>query len=365
MSVDSTSVIASSGLEPEAASFLLDFLDVPAPSGFEGPAAERWRTYAAEFATDVREDRLGNSYATVLGSARMRVALVGHVDEIGLIVTRIDDKGFLRCTNIGGWDVAVLTGQRVRIVTEQGDVYGSIGRGAVHTLEPSVRDKAPKLVDLWIDIGAADGDEARARVQVGDPAVLDVHPRWLGEHRLMSRSLDDRLGSFAVLEAVRGCARQLADRGPEALPEIVAVGSTGEEIGAAGALTSAYSLRPDLAVVVDVTSPGDTPGADQLGNLKLGGGPIITRGATTSGRHVELLLDTAKQHDIPVQLRGMGGRTRTDADKVTRAGAGVPVILVSIPGRYLHTPCEQADMRDVRASIALLEAFLLRLAEEA
>jgi len=343
------------GLADEPGAFLREFLELAAPSGFEAPAGECWRRYAAGFSDDVRQDAMGNSFATV-SDGTPRVAFVGHVDEIGLIVTRIDDKGFLRCTNIGGWDVAVLVGQRVRIMAEHGDVIGSVGRGAVHNMDAAQREKLPKLTDLWIDIGAADGEAARARVRVGDAVVLACGPVELAEHRLMSRALDDRLGSFTVLEAARACA--------DAGAEVVAVGSVGEEIGAAGALAAAYSLRPDVAVVVDVTSPGDTPGGGDIGDFGLGKGPIITRGATTSRRYVDLLVETAEHAGIPYQLRGMGLRTRTDADQVTRAGGGVPVVLASIPGRYLHTPTEQCDMRDVHATIELLAAFARRVGAE-
>jgi putative aminopeptidase FrvX len=339
--------------DSDAIDFLLQLLDTPAPSGFEEAASRVWAERAQAFA-DVSTDSTGNTYARVHEGAGPKVAICGHLDEIGLIVTKVDDKGFIRVTNIGGWDVAVLVGQRVRILARDGVVYGSLGRAAIHTIEPSARDKMPKLKDLWIDIGAEDGEDARARVRVGDPVVLDVTPRRLGDHRIMSRSLDDRLGSFAALEAVR----RLAARS-EPATEVIGIGSATEEIGGPGALTATYSTRPDVAIVVEVTSPGDTPGSD-VGDYGVGKGPIITRGATTNARIVQQLIDAAEAEGIDYQLRGMGGRTNTDADKMVRAGEGVPMGLVCIPGRYLHTPCEQADLRDVEATISLLCAFAER-----
>lgn len=334
---------------------LVELLDTPGPSGFEAPVAEAWRQLAQRGGAEVRVDAVGNSYATVNSGAARRVAIIGHVDEIGLIVTRIDDKGFLRCTSIGGWDVAVLVGQRVRVLTEHGPVIGSVSRPAVHVLQGADKERVPKLSALWIDIGAEDGDDARSRVRVGDAAVIDVVPIRLGQHRLLSRSIDNRVGAFVSLQAALACS------GLDV--EVTAIGSIGEEIGGAGAVASAYSLAPDAAIVVDVTTPGDTPSAGDTGDLYLGRGPIVTRGATTTAAVVDELLAAADAAKLPCQLRGLGIRTRTDADSVVRAGGGVPVALVSIPARYLHSPCEQVDLRDVQTGIELIAAWAARRAE--
>lgn len=328
---------------------LLELLTTGAPSGFESAVSDIWHAAAEARGATVRVDALGNTFATVNSGASRRVAIIGHLDEIGLIVTRIDDKGFIRCGAIGGWDVSVLVGQRVQILTDDGVVLGNIARPAVHVLEASEKEKVPKLTALWIDIGAADGSEARSRVRVGDPIVLDVDPVRLTPMRLMSRSLDNRVGAFVALSAALACSG--AD------VEVTAVGSICEEIGGLGAQTAAYGLRPDTAIVVDVTTPGDTPASGDAGDFALGKGPILTRGATTTGRVVDELIEIAERESIPAQIRGLGRRTRTDADSVVRAGAGVPVGLVSVPGRYLHSPCEQVDLRDVQASIDLIAAW--------
>lgn len=336
--------------DSDARNFLMEMLTTAAPSGFEGPAAECFSRYAESFA-DVRTDRLGSCIATVNAGAPIRVALTGHVDEIGVIVTKIDDKGFLRCTNIGGWDVGVLIGQRVKILTQGGVVIGSLGRGAVHGLDADARGKVPKLSKLWIDIGAEDGDAARKLVQIGDPAVLDAEPVQLNEHRLMSRSIDNRIGAFIAIEVARACAGKFA-------VEVAAVGSVHEETGGTGAITSTYAVKPDLAVAIDVTTPSDTPQGSEAGEFSLGKGPILTRGATTSVVVSDALIAAGDAAGVDYQLRGMGIRTGTDADSITRAGAGVPVGLVSVPTRYLHTPTEIVDLRDVRSSIDLLIAWV-------
>lgn len=349
-------------LEPDAERFLLDLLDIPAPSGFEEPAAERWRAYAETFGAEISGDRIGTTFATTGKGTGPRIAIVGHVDEIGLIVTRIDSKGFLKFGSIGGWDPVVLPGQRVRIVgtPHGGVVRGSISRTAVHALDASARERAPKIDDLAIDIGATSADEARTMVRVGDPAVMDVTPQRVGPEgssRLMSRSIDNRVGAFIALEV----ARLAKERGLAV--ETVAVASVGEEIGMGGATVATYGLQPDRTCVVDVTTPGDTPGASDLGDLKLGKGPIISRGATLTGRVVDELIAAAEAAEIPHQLRAKGLRTATDADQTVKAGRGMATCLVSVPARYLHTPVEQVDLRDVRTSIDLIVAWVERVAE--
>lgn len=348
-------------LEPAAERFLLELLDEPAPSGFEEPASERWRAYAQGFGADVRIDRIGTSFATVGSGSGPRVAIVGHVDEIGLIITKINDKGFCRVGSIGGWDPVVLPGQRIRIVGTPagGTVFGTISRTAVHALDQAQREKAPKVDDLWVDVGASSAEEARRLVRVGDPAVMDVTPQRIGgadATRLVSRSIDNRVGAFIALEVARiAMQRTIA-------AEVVAVGSVGEEIGMGGATVAAYGLRPDRTCVVDVTTPGDTPGAGDLGDLKLGNGPIISRGSTLSARVVEELIAAAEAAELPFQLRAKGLRTATDADQTIKAGHGTATCLVSVPARYLHTPVEQVDLRDIRSSIDLIVAWIERVA---
>lgn len=347
--------------EPSAEQFLLELLDVPAPSGFEDAAAAKFAEYAATFGAETSTDRVGTAFATVNRGRGPRIAIVGHVDEIGLIVTKINDKGFCKVGSIGGWDAVVLPGQRVRIMsTPTGStVLGTISRTAVHALDQAARERAPKLDDLWVDIGAESGDEARTLVRVGDPMVMDVVPRRIGppdSMRLASRSIDNRVGAFVALEV----ARIAKDRNLAA--EVVAVGSVGEENGMGGATVAMYGLQPDRTCVVDVTTPGDTPGASDLGDLKLGKGPIISRGSTLSARVVDELLAAAEDAEIPFQLRAKGLRTATDADQTIKAGRGTATCLVSVPARYLHTPVEQVDLRDVRASIDVIVAWIERVA---
>ena len=333
---------------------LLDaLLRVPAPSGYEAPATEVWRK-AASFA-ELRADGLGSSMALVgAKDATPVMAVAGHIDEIGLVVTHIDDKGFIWFMPIGGWDPQILVGQRIVIETKGGPVHGVAGRKPIHLLEDDQRKKVVELKQLHIDIGAEDGDAARKLVRVGDPAVIAGEPVQMQGERLISRSMDNRLGSYVALEV----ARRAHERG-EINGRVAAVANAQEEVGLFGARTSAFELRPDLAIAVDVTHATDAPGIDenQEGSHHLGSGPVIGRGTTLSPKVFDLLAETAERIGIDHTFSGSGNRTGTDADAIQISRSGVPAGLVSIPLRYMHSPVEMVDLRDVEATIELLVAL--------
>jgi len=334
---------------------LLDqLLRVAAPSGYEAPASEVWRKAAAEFA-EVRSDGLGSSIAIVGDAdADPLLAIAGHMDEIGLVVTHIDDKGFIWFGSIGGWDPQILVGQRVEVVTKDGPVSGVAGRKPIHLLEDEQRKKVVELKQLHIDIGAEDGDAARELVRIGDPAVIAGEPMRVQGSRLVSRSMDNRLGSYVALEVARRCAESGKITG-----RVAGVANAQEEIGLYGARTAAYDLEPTLAIAVDVTHATDAPGIDenQEGSHHLGTGPVISRGSTLSPNVFELLAAVAEESGIPHTYSGSGNRTGTDADAIQLSRRGIPTGLVSIPIRYMHSPVEMVDLDDVEATVALLVAF--------
>lgn len=280
--------------------------------------------------------------------------LAGHIDEIGLIITYVDDEGYLYFSPIGGWDAQVLVGQRIRILGRDGDVAGVIGKKPIHLVKPDERDRASKLTDLWIDIGAAGRGEAEARVSVGDAAVLDARTIDLPNGRLISRSIDNRIGAFVVLEALRRYAEH-----PGAA-RVTAVATTQEEIAfhGGGALVSAFGVEPRAAIVVDVTFATDHPGIEkkELGEHKLGTGPVLTRGSIISPVLFSLLRDTAAHSGIPCTLHAAGRDTATDADAIHIAREGVATALVSVPNRYMHSPNEMVSLDDVDRTAELLAA---------
>lgn len=337
---------------------LLDkLLRAGAPSGYEGPAAEVWRE-AASFA-EVSVDGIGSTIARV-GEASPLLAVVGHIDEIGLIVTHIDEKGFLWFAPVGGWDPQVLVGQRVEVRGKNGLVPGVAGRKPIHLLEADQRKKVVELKGMHIDIGADGREEAEELVRVGDPIVIRAEPMAVAGERLVSRAMDNRLGAYVALESLRRCAE---GDGPSG--SFAAVAAVQEEIGLFGARTAAFQIRPDIAVAVDVTHATDAPGVDEkeIGSHSFGSGPAIGRGSTLSPKVFELLVETAEAEGIPHSISASGRGTSTDADVLQISRAGIPTGLVSIPLRYMHSPVEMVDLRDVEAAVELLAAFGSRLSE--
>jgi putative aminopeptidase FrvX len=341
--------------------FLKSLLSTPGPSGYEGRAAGVWREEAAKFA-GVRGDRMGNSFATLGEGGSPRVMLSGHIDEIGLIVTHVDDQGLIHFKGVGGWDSQVLVGQRVRIQTKSGEVPGVIGKKAIHLMSAEDRKKVSQIKDLWIDVGAKDGEEARRLVRVGDVAVLDHDVLELPNGRIASRSLDNRMGAFVVLEALRLLSEE------DSVPaEVVAVASVQEEIGLNGARGAAFGLDPDAAIAVDVTHATDVPGAskNENGDHALGSGPVITRGSTLSPFVTEGLIEAAESAGIPYSLEADSNRTGTDADAIHLSRAGIATGVVSAPNRYMHSPNEVVDLEDLENCARLICAYLKALAADA
>lgn len=347
-------------MDAQALTFFKQLLQTPGPSSFEVAPARAWRAAAQAFAQDVRADVAGNSYAALPGSGPA-VMLTGHIDEIGVLVTYIDDQGFLSFDGIGGWDPQVFVGQRVTLLPRGGgEVTGVVGKKAIHLMEKDDREKVSKVEDLWIDIGAATRAEAEARVRVGDPGVLQQPLVELPNGRLASRSLDNRIGAFVVLEALR----RLAAAGP--LPcAVTAVASTREEISmvGGGAKTGAVETGARAAIVVDVTHATDYPGIDKRrhGDYRLGGGPIISRGAAVSTVLFDHLVAAAEAEGIPHAIEAASRDTRTDAEAVFNAHRGVATALVSVPLRYMHSPNELVALDDVERTVQLLVSACRRM----
>jgi endoglucanase len=342
------------------ASFLERLLDAPGPSGFEVRAARVWREEAELFAEKVWTDVHGNSFAAVQPDARPRVMLAGHIDEIGLQVTHVDEHGYLYFDGIGGWDPQVLVGQRVRVMSKNGDVVGVIGKKAIHLIEQEERSKASKIKDLWVDVGATDREAALGLgIRVGDPMVLWVSVMRLAGDRIVSRAIDNRIGAYVVLEALRLLSQAPTEAGA------VAVATAQEEIGysGGGARTSAYAIEPDVALVVDVTFSTDVPDISKKehGEHSIGGGPVITRGSAAHNGVVERLVDAAEAEGIPFTLQAAPKSTKTDADAIYLVRAGVPTGVVSVPNRYMHSPNELVSLSDLERTARLLAAFVRRL----
>ena len=348
---------------PESSiTFLKRLLDSPGPSGFESIPARVWREEAKTFAADVRGDVAGNSIAEINPKGSPTIMLDGHIDEIGLIVQYIDDEGFAHVGPIGGWDPQVLVGQRIRFLGRDGDVFGAIGKKPIHLMKNDDREKASKLTDLWVDIGASNKADAEERLQVGDPGVIDSRAMDFPNNRLVSRSIDDRIGAFTALEALRRYAKHPGKA------RVVAVATTQEEIAwhGGGALICAACLNPKMAIVIDVTHASDYPGVEkkELGDHKIGSGPALTRGALINPVVYGLLRSTAEKRKIPFTISAAGRDTSTNADAIHIAREGVATALVSIPNRYMHSPNEMVSLEDVERTAELIAEVCREVTEK-
>jgi endoglucanase len=346
-------------MDPRSLQFLRTLLDSPGPSSYETVPARAWRTEAQGFADQVSVDVSGNSFATLNPAAGPRVMLAGHIDEIGVMVTYIDDDGYLSFDTIGGWDHQVFVGQRVQLLARGTAVAGVIGKKAIHLMDKEDREKVSKAEDLWIDIGATSRKEAEARVRIGDPGVLASAVLEFPNGRLVSRSLDNRVGAFVVLEALR----LLSKSRPAA--RVTAAATTREEISytGGGARTGAAGIEADVAIVVDVTHATDYPGVEKRkhGDYKLGGGPVLTRGAAINPVVFDLLVETAETEKIPYGIEAAPRDTSTDADNIFTALKGVATCLVSVPLRYMHSPNEMVVVEDLERTARLLAGFSARV----
>jgi len=339
--------------------FLEDLMAAASPSGFEEEAQDVVRRRLADQCDSLRTDVHGNVLAGVNVEAPLRVMLAGHVDEIGLMVSHIDEGGYLFFQAIGGYDADILTGQRVVVHGAKGPVQGVIGRRAIHLMTPEERKEVPKIEDLFIDIGAKDAKDARKHVRVTDPVTIDVNLKPLLNRCVASRGFDDRIGSFVVVETLR----ELARRRPKVA--VWAVSTVQEEVGLRGARTSAFGLDPHVGIAVDVGHASDYAGAEKdkrkLGDVKVGAGPILCRGPninTVVGRGLE---NTAKAKKIPYQFQAEPRATGTDANAMQINRAGVATALVSVPNRYMHTPVEIVSLDDADNTVRLLTEYLLTL----
>jgi putative aminopeptidase FrvX len=339
--------------------FLFELLETASPSGFEEPAARRWRTQAEMFADEVSVDINGNSTARLVGNGP-KVVFEGHIDEIGLQISYIDDNGFLWFQGIGGWDDQVLTGQHVRILTANGPVTGVVGRRPAHLLSSDERGKASQIKDLWIDIGAFNRSEARKMVQIGDPVVIERPIAELAGGIIAGRGLDNRVGAFVALEALR----QLHD--DRSAADVWALAATQEEIGFRGAKTASFGLEPDVVIVLDVTHATDHPNASKQGSgdVKVNGGPTLGRGSVTHPLVNEILMQAASDAEIPLTIEALPKASGTDADGIAPTRAGIPCAVISFPCRYMHSPSELVSLSDLQQSADLLAAFARAVGEE-
>jgi len=342
--------------------FLKSLLNTPTPSGFEAPGQRIWLDYASQYADETSTDAYGNATATYHKGGNPRLMIVGHGDEIGLMVSYISDCGYIYFHSIGGLNPQILKAQRVTIHSAKGPVLGVIGAIAPHlTKKDSGEHKATELSDLFIDIGANSKEEVFQKVRIGDPVTLNNSLELMQNNVAVARAFDNRIGSWAAVETLR----LLKESGKSCAAEVIAVSSIMEEIGLRGAQQIAYSVNPDIALVVDVTHATDFPGVDKQkhGDVKLGKGPTLTRGACNHPVVFERLDSIAKQLNIPIQYEATSRTSGTDTDVIFVTRGGIPSGLVSLPNRYMHSPTELVNLKDLEYIPQLFAAFAQSLKE--
>lgn len=342
-------------MRPESAEFLRAIVNAPSPSGYEERAAEVYRSYTSGFADQVTTDLHGNVIAALNPDAPMKVMLAGHMDEIGFVIHYVDDDGYLYFSNVGGHDSAIPIGQRVWVHGKE-RVPGVIGRKPIHLIEAGERDKTPALHDLWIDIGATSRDDALTVLELGDPVTYQVEYQDLRNGRAAGRGFDNKVGSFVVAEALR-LLRESGD-----LAEgvgVFAVATVQEEVGLRGARTSAYSINAQTGLAVDVDFSIDHPGLSKTryGDIRLGKGPTVCRGANINPHVFRMIQAAAQKQEISIQVSPSGGVTGTDAGAMQINRAGMATGLVGVPVRYMHTPCELMDLKDAADCARLMAAY--------
>ncbi len=344
-------------MRKESLEFLKKLVTTPSPSGFEADIQRVCKDYVEKHADEVYKDVHGNQFAVLNPKGKPRIMLAGHVDEIGLMVNHIDDNGFMSVAPIGGVDASILDGQRVVVHGEGGDVSGVIGRRAIHLTDPEDRGKPLKMHELWVDIGAKDKADAQKAAAVGDPVTLDVGFTQLRNDNVCARALDDRIGAFVVIEALR----LLAKKKPTCA--VYCVTTVQEEVGLRGAATAAYSCEPDAGIAVDVSHATDHPNCDnkRYGATTLGGGPILARGCNINPVVAKGLADAAKKEKIPYQMSAEPRATGTDANAMQLSRGGVATGLVGIPNRYMHSPVEMVNLGDVKHASDLIAAWIASL----
>ena len=339
-------------MNKEQKRFLKELVEKPSPSGYETPVAQVWRKRMKRFADSVYSDLHGNSIAVINHDDRPRVMLAGHCDEIGLMVNWIDDNGYIFFRPVGGVDRHQLPGTRVKIWTRKGAIPGVIGRKAIHFQEEDERNKVSKFEQMWIDIGAKDKKEAEEYVEIGDVITVDAGFLQLPTGMLVARGFDDRVGAYVVAETLIALSKEKS--GVKA--GVYAVATVQEEIGLRGATTSAYHINPDIGIAVDVTFASDHPDVNKriLGEVKMGGGPVVSRGANINPKLFQLIVDTAKKKKIPIQISASPRGTGTDANIMQLTRGGVATALISVPNRYMHSPIEMIHPDDLDNTIKLI-----------
>jgi putative aminopeptidase FrvX len=342
-------------MRDESLNFLKTLVNTPSPTGHEARGQRVWLDYVTQFADTTFSDAYGNCVAVLNKGGSPRLMLAAHADEIAMAVNYIDSDGFIYVRKMGGIDAAITKAQRVIIHTANGPVKGVVGNVAPHLTKNDDGHKLPKIHEIFIDIGVSSTKDAEKLVQIGDPITLNDEFELLRNDLAVARAFDNRIGTFAVAEALR----LLSGSKGKLQAEVCAVSNIQEEVGLFGARQIAYSLKPDVAIVVDVTHATDFPTVNkqQHGNVKIGGGPTVTHGGCNHREVVARIEQIAKAKKIPLQHEAMSSTSGTDTDVIFWTRGGIPSALISLPNRYMHSPVEVVSLKDLEKIPELMVGF--------
>lgn len=349
-------------MRDESLKFLGKLLNTPSPPGYEARGQRVWLDYVTQYAEETFTDAYGNAVAVLNKGGSPRVMLAGHADEIAMTVNYIDPEGYVYVRKLGGIDPAIMKAQRITIHNKRGAVEGVVGNLAPHLTKGEGDRKQPKMEDLFIDIGVKNRKEAEGLIQVGDPVTLVDEFELLRNDLAVARAFDNRIGTFSVAEALRLLSEQ---KKRKIHAEVCAVSNTMEEVGALGARQIAYTLKPDVAIVVDVTHATDYPGVSKIkhGDIKLGEGPALTHGGPCHPQVVTRLEEIAAKKRIKIQHETVSSTSGTDADVIFWTRGGIPSALLSLPNRYMHSPVELVSLKDLKQIPELMAEFVWSLKE--
>jgi len=343
-------------MRDQSLNFLRTLVNTPSPTGHEVRGQRVWLDYVKPFADETFSDAYGNCVAVLNKGGSPRLMLAAHADEIAMTVSYINDEGYIYVRKLGGIDAAITKAQRIVIHNRKGSVKGVVGNVAPHLSKlDDEKPKVPKMHDLFIDIGVGSRKEAEKLVQIGDPITLTDEFDVLRNGLAVARAFDNRIGTFAVAEALR----LLKESKRKLAAEVCAVSNVQEEVGLFGARQIAYSLHPDIALVVDVTHATDYPTVNKtrLGDIRIGQGPTITHGGCNHPEVVARIESVAKEKKISLQHEAAGGAGGTDTDAIFWTRGGIASALISLPNRYMHSPVEVVSLDDLEKIPQLLGAF--------
>ena len=348
-------------LDKSSSQFLENLLITPSPTGYETEGQKVWLEYLSQYADKVESDAYGSGMGRIETSSDvMTVMLEAHADEIGMVVQHITEEGFIYLNKLGGSDSTIARAKRVFIHGKKGKVSGVTGNTAIHLQDKkNGGGKEPSWKDIYVDIGATSKDEVLEAVQIGDPVTYAEDLEFLNDNILTARALDNRIGGFAIAQAMKYLKQQKKDLAVN----VIALNSVQEEVGGFGARMMSYRHMPDAAIVTDVTHATDTPGIDQRehGQVKLGNGPTVQHGGANHPALVSLIEETAEKREIEIQHEATSVRTGTDTDSIFYQRTGIPSALVSVPIRYMHSPVETASLQDLEQLIELMAESILAM----